>query len=225
MSNQKNQINILIADDHPLFLKGLRELLSEMPDWEIVDEAKDGQEALDLILAKSPDIAILDISMPYRNGLELAKHIHEHRLPVAVIILTMHDDELLFSRAASYGIRGFVLKESAVDDIILAVEKAINGQTFISPALTSRILNNSADNKTLQDIFQFKLTKTEQKVIKLIAEDYTTAEISKKLFISPKTVEHHRANICEKLNLSGKNALLKYALENKEIIAIALMDV
>ncbi len=225
MSNQKKQISILIADDHPLFLKGLRELIDEISGWNVIAEARDGNEAFEKITALSPEIAILDISMPHKNGLELAKYIYENQLSVSVIILTMHDDELLFSRAVSYGIKGFVLKESAVDDIILAIEKAINGETFISPVLTSRILKENAKNKKLRDICQFKLTKMEQKIIKLIAEDYTTNEISEKLFISPKTVEHHRTNICEKLNLSGKNALLKYVLENKEVIAIALMDV
>ena len=222
MNETKKQIKILIADDHPLFLKGLHEIISEEPDWLVIAEAKDGQEALEMIIEKSPDIAILDINMPHKDGLEVAKYVHENNLPVSIIILTMYDDELLFNRAASYGVKGFILKESAVDDIVDGIENVAQGKTFVSPKFMNRILKKGTNKKKFHDIHRINLTKMEQKIIKLIADDYTTKTIAKKLFISPKTVEHHRSNICKKLNLSGKNALLRFVLENKETLHRAL---
>jgi len=218
MNETKKQIKILIADDHPLFLKGLHEIINEEPGWHVVAQAKDGQEALEMIIAKSPNIAILDINMPHKDGLEVAKYVFENNLPVSIIILTMYDDELLFNRAASYGVKGFILKESAVDDIVDGIENVAQGKTFVSPKFINSILNKGMNKKKFHDIHQFNLTKMEQKIIKLIADDYTTKTIAEKLFISPKTVEHHRSNICKKLNLSGKNALLRFVLINKELV-------
>ncbi len=222
---KKKQLKLLIADDHPLFLKGLHEIISEEPGWIVVAEAHDGQQAIELISKNSPDIAILDINMPHKDGLEAAKYVYENDLPVSIIILTMYDDELLFRRAASYGVKGFILKDSAIDDILDGIESVARGETFVSPKLTTSILKKGANQNALHDIYQFKLTKTEQKIIRLIANNYSTKTIAEKLFISPKTVEHHRSNICKKLNLTGKNALLRYVLEHKETILRVLMDI
>ena len=221
---KKKQIKILIADDHPLFLKGLHEIISEEADWIVVAEANDGQQAIELISKEMPDIATLDINMPRKDGLEVAKYVHENNLPVLIIILTMYDDELLFNRAASYGVKGFILKESAIDDIVDSIECAVRGETFVSPKLTHRFLKSGAKEKNLHDIYRFNLTKMEQKVIRLIVNDFTTNKIAEELFISPRTVEHHRSNICKKLNLGGKNALLRYVLEHKETLNQALPD-
>lgn len=222
---KKKQLKLLIADDHPLFLKGLHEIISEEPGWIVVAEAHDGQQAIELISKNSPDIAILDINMPHKDGLEAAKYVYENDLPVSIIILTMYDDELLFRRAASYGVKGFILKDSAIDDILDGIESVARGETFVSPKLTKSILKKGANQNALHDIYQFKLTKMEQKIIRLIADNYSTKTIAEKLFISPKTVEHHRSNICKKLNLTGKNALLRYVLEHKETILRVLMDI
>ncbi|MBL7093029.1 response regulator transcription factor [candidate division KSB1 bacterium] len=218
MNETKKQIKILIADDHPLFLKGLHEIISEESGWLVVAQAKDGGQALEMIIEQSPEIAILDINMPQKDGLEVAKYVQENNLPVSIIILTMYDDELIFNRAASFGVKGFILKESAVDDIVDGIENVIVGKTFVSSRLTNRFLQGTKNKKLLQNIHRFKLTRMEQKVIKLIADNYTTKAIAEELFISPKTVEHHRSNICKKLNLSGKNALLRFVLENKELL-------
>ena len=218
------QIKILIADDHPLFLKGLRELIDGEPDWCVVAEAQDGEQAIQLIKEKSPDIAIIDINMPRKDGLEVAKYVYENQMATAIIILTMYDDGLLFNRAASWGVKGFILKESAVDDIVEGITSVAQGETYVSPKLTVCILDESADNYRLKDNFRFKLTRMEQKIIRLISENNTTKSIAEKCSISPKTVENHRSNICKKLRLSGKNALLRYVLENKEMLQRTLLD-
>ncbi len=197
-------------------MKGLEEIICEESDWQIVAQARDGQQAIDLIIKESPDIAIIDINMPHKDGLEVAKYVHENHLPTRIIILTMYDDQLLVNRAASFGVRGFILKESAVDEILDGITAVARGDTFASPKLTNQILKAKTDNHSLQDILKFKLTRTEQKIIRLIAENNTSRTIADSLSISVKTVENHRSNICKKLDLSGKNALLRYVLENKE---------
>ncbi|MBN2357322.1 response regulator transcription factor [candidate division KSB1 bacterium] len=217
----KRQIKLLIADDHPLFLKGLREIIAEEPDWIVAAEAHDGQQAMDLIEQVRPDIAILDINMPHRDGLEVAEWVQENKLPVSIIILTMYDDELLFKRAAARGVRGYVLKESAIDDIVNAIESVAAGKTFASQKLTHSLLKKGPDHP---DIHKFDLTRMERKIVRLIAEDHTTKSIAEKLYVSIKTVENHRSNICKKLNLSGNNALLRYVLENKEAILRSLIE-
>lgn len=220
----KKPVRIVIADDHPLFLKGLREIIAEENEWRIAAEARDGEEAWRLIEREKPDIAILDINMPKTDGLEIARRIANKELKTAVIILTMYDDGLLLGRAGSYGVKGYILKESAVDDILEGIEAVIRGDTFVSPALTKKLLPGDAEKNTFQDIFRYKLTRMEQKIVRLIAEDHTSRDIAGMLFISPKTVENHRSNICKKLNLSGKNALLRYVLEKRDMILTILAE-
>jgi DNA-binding NarL/FixJ family response regulator len=225
MVTANKQVQILLADDHPLFLKGLREMIEEETDWLVIAEAMDGRQAIELISERSPDIAILDINMPHRDGLEVAKYCYENHLPTHLIILTMYDDALLLNRAASYGVKGFILKESAIDDILDGIEAVRIGKTFISPKMASRMLNGSVENTRLRNTVRFKLTKAEQQIVRMIAEGQTTKSIAEKLFISSKTVQNHRSNICKKLNISGKNALLRYVLENKAILLKALREV
>jgi two-component system response regulator DegU len=217
-------ITILIADDHPLFLKGLQEIIEEESEWRVICSVENGREALDFIVSQTPDIAILDINMPQLDGLEVAKHALEQGLSTSIIILTMYDDELLIRRALSYGVKGFILKESAIDDIIACVETVSQGGSFLSPKLTSQLFAGGSESSMLENVLKMELTKMERKVIDLISDDYTTREIAEKLFISPKTVENHRSNICKKLRLSGKNALLRYVLEHKETIYRILQE-
>jgi DNA-binding NarL/FixJ family response regulator len=224
MDMKNKAVRILIADDHPLFLRGLREIIDSEADWQVIAEAKDGKEAMKLIQEEEPDIVVLDIEMPRMDGLEVVRQICEKHISTDVIMLTMYDDPLLFNRAASFGIKGFILKESAVDDIIEGISHVVQGETFISPKLTMHIFHENTDRHTLKDLFRYRLTKMEQKIIRLIAESHTTRSIADMLFISPKTVEHHRSNICKKLNLSGKNALLHYVLENKDTLQKILID-
>lgn len=223
-SVNRKQTSILIADDHPLFLKGLQEIIEGESEWRVTASVTNGRDALEYITKRAPDIAILDINMPEMDGLKVARSTFEQGFSTAIIILTMYNDELLISRAISYGVKGFIIKESAIDDIITGVETVAQGGYFLSPKLSDQLFHGSSENNILKNVVKIDLTKMERKIIGLISEDFTTKEIAVKLFISPKTVENHRSNICRKLKLSGKNALLRYALDHKETLKRILQE-
>lgn len=180
-------------------------------------EAGNGSEALVAIHDHRPTIAILDVDMPKRNGLEVATEIRRRGLPVAVVILTMHDNEEFFNRAMDLGVMGYVLKDGVVGEIAMCLEAVMTGRHYYSPMLTDywvRRDQNKVQTKTLLAGLA-GLTPTERHILKLVAENKTTREIAEELFISPKTVENHRSNIAGKLGLRGNNAVLRFALENK----------
>jgi DNA-binding NarL/FixJ family response regulator len=210
-------ITVLIADDHPIFRKGLREVLSEDPAIKLVADVADGLAALQKIRELKPQAAVLDLDMPHMNGLQVAKKVSELKLPVAVVILTMHKEEMLFNEAMNAGIPGFLLKENAASDLLNCIHAVAGGQPFISPALSSFLLNRKMGARQLitEKPELEKLTPAELRILKLIAEDLTSKEIAERLGISAHTVENHRAKICERLNLRGSHSLLKFAYDNK----------
>lgn len=207
-------IMILIADDHPIVRSGLRAVLEKSAGMSVVHEADNGDTAMQLLRQSKPDVVILDVEMPLMDGFTVAKLIHDEGISVQVIIMTMHNDEQTFNRAMDIGVNGFVLKENAVVDIVNAVHVVMEGKHFISPQLSDylmqRTLPSAQPTMTAGD-----LTPTEKNILRLIADQKTTRTIADELFISPKTVEKHRSNICAKLNLHGAYALLKFAMENK----------
>lgn len=211
---------ILIADDHPLFRKGLKEVIVANERLSLIHESSDGEDALRFMEEKRPDIAILDVDMPGLKGLDVAKTAEKKKLPVRIVILTMYNESDIFHRAMDLGVMGYVLKESAVDEIIGCIKSVASGKHFISPALSGHLLKRSprVSQKVEETLGLNDLTKAERKVLKLIAANRSTKEIADELFISPRTVEHHRAHICTKLKLSGPNALLRFALEHKEMM-------
>jgi DNA-binding NarL/FixJ family response regulator len=208
---------VLIVDDHPLFRNGLRQVIQEDARFELVGEAADGQKAWELILEKKPDVAVLDVNLPGLTGLEVARRIQEKKLRTRVIILTMLKEEDLINRALDFGVNGFVLKENAVEDIVSAIVTAADGGHYLSPAVSGFLVRRRsraeklAEHKPGLD----DLTKAERRILKLIAEKKTSREIAAELFVSPRTVEAHRANICAKLDLRGSHSLLQFALENR----------
>jgi DNA-binding NarL/FixJ family response regulator len=213
----KKPITVLIADDHPIFRKGLCEVLREDPSIKLVADVADGAAALQKIRELKPQAAVLDVDMPQMNGLEVAKKISEFELPVAVVMLTMHKEERLFDEAMNAGILGFVLKENAASDLLGCIHAVVAGEAFISPSLSSFLLNRKTG---AQQLLENKpeletLTPAERRILKFIAEDLTSKEIADRLGISPHTVENHRAKICERLNLRGSHSLLKFAYDNK----------
>jgi DNA-binding NarL/FixJ family response regulator len=213
----KKPITVLIADDHPIFRKGLCEVLREDPSIKLVADVADGAGALQKIRELKPQAAVLDVDMPQMNGLEVAKKISEFELPVAVVMLTMHKEERLFNEAMNAGILGFVLKENAASDLLGCIHAVVAGEAFISPSLSSFLLNRKTG---AQQLIENKpeletLTPAERRILKFIAEDLTSKEIADRLGISPHTVENHRAKICERLNLRGSHSLLKFAYDNK----------
>jgi DNA-binding NarL/FixJ family response regulator len=213
----KKPITVLIADDHPIFRKGLCEVLREDPSIKLVAEVADGAAALQKIRELKPQAAVLDVDMPQMNGLEVAKKISEFELPVAVVMLTMHKEERLFNEAMNAGILGFVLKENAASDLLGCIHAVVAGEAFISPSLSSFLLSRKTGAQQLLEKRPEleTLTPAERRILKFIAEDLTSKEIADRLGISPHTVENHRAKICERLNLRGSHSLLKFAYDNK----------
>jgi DNA-binding NarL/FixJ family response regulator len=212
-----NEITIVLADDHPVVRKGLRETIEEDPRLKVVAEANNGSEALEAIEKHAPNVTVLDVDMPVMNGFETARQIRSRKLRTEIVFLTMHRDEDLFNEAIDLGAKGFVLKDSALSEIVECIKIVAASGHYASPSLTSFLLNRgrravrlSEDRPSIND-----LTPAERNVLRHIAENMTSREIAEKLFISLRTVEKHRENISQKLGLTGSNSLLKFALQNK----------
>lgn len=213
----QREIRLLIVDDHPVFRRGLREIIEENPRFRIVGEASDGEEALRLMEELKPEIAIVDVDMPRLNGLKVMRALQAKKLPPAVVFLTMYSEEDVFRAAMELGVKGYILKENATDEVVVALEKVLNGETFVSPSLAG--VNPRRENR-VQSLPLSKpqletLTLAERRILKLVAEDRTSKEIADLLHVSVRTVEKHRLNICEKLNLHGSHSLLKFAYDHK----------
>jgi DNA-binding NarL/FixJ family response regulator len=218
MAAGKHVINIVIADDHPLFRKGLREVIESEDHLHIVAEAGDGQAAVDFIEAHKPDVAVLDIDMPRLNGLDVCEKVLAGNNPLGVIILTMYDDEALFERALSLGVKGYILKDSAAEDIVQGIELVSRKGYFISPSLSGHVMRDSPLRAEKDDLGLTQLTPAERRILGMIAKEMTSAEIAEALHISPRTVEHHRSNIISKLGLSGQYALVRFALQHRDAV-------
>lgn len=210
-------LRIVIADDHPIFRRGLVDVLATDPALQLVGQAANGQEALDLIATTRPDIAILDVHMPQLTGLEAARRLRDSDSATRLILLTMYEDESLLHEALDLGIQGYVLKENAAEDLILAIRAVATGKTFITASMTAALVRRRTESEALRrDRPGLKrLTPTEQRVLRLIAEDRTSKEIAQLLGCAVRTVETHRQNMSTKLGLSGSHSLLKFAYENR----------
>ncbi len=213
----ETQIKIVMADDHPIVRQGLRKLIETDVNLSIIAEAGDGIEALELIEIHQPDIAVLDIDMPVADGFAVVRELRKKRSNVEVIFLTMHSERAIFEAAMDLSVKGYVLKDSAVSDIVSAIKTVAKGQAFLSPALSSLLLKRRRRAETLEQEKPGlqQLTPSEKRILELIAEDKTSKEIGEELFISRRTVEGHRANISRKLGLSGSLALIKFAAAYK----------
>ena len=212
-------IQIVIADDHPLFRNGLKQLLEKEQNIKITGEADNGNKALELILEKKPDIAILDIDMPGKTGLEVMRDIKDSG--TKIIILTMYAEEDIFDEALSLGVRGYVLKDSAVNDILDCIRKVTENEYYMSPSVSNFLVTRRKKITELKKTNPHleTLTITEKKILKFISENKTSKEIANTLFLSPRTIENHRTNISNKLKLKGSHSLLKFAIENKSLLS------
>jgi len=210
-----DQIRILLADDHPVVRKGLRMAIEEDTGLSIVGEAADGEAALALIVGLLPQIAVLDIDMPKLDGFAVAREIAARHLPVATIFLTMHTGEDPFRAAMDLRAKGYILKDSAMLEIVAGIRAVAAGQPYLSSALTARLLQPPAPVGAPNDVLVSRLTPTERRIVQLIAADKSSKEIGEELSIHYRTIENHRTNICRKLGLEGANALLRFALQNK----------
>ncbi len=216
-----NEIKILIVDDHPIFRRGLRQVIEADPKLKVVGETENGVRALELIENLHPAVVVADIDMPQMSGLELARKIQDKNLETALVFLTMHNDETMFNAAMDLHVQGYVLKDNAVSDITDCIKAVAAGKHYITASLSEYLLKRSrktADFKEQTGGLNI-LTKTERRVLQLIVEEKTSKEIGEILFIHPRTVDNHRTNICQKLDIHGTNALLRFALTHKSDLA------
>jgi len=213
-------LRILIADDHEVARRGVRALLESHAGWEVCAEAKDGRDAVELALTNKPDVVLLDIGMPNLNGLEAARHISAGLPEAAILILTMHDSDIMVREVLRAGARGFLLKSDAGRDLVAAVEALALQRTFFTPRVSQMVLNgflNGDRNDGHVETTEFPgdlLTAREREVIQLLAEGRTSKEVAVTLNLSVKTAETHRTNLMRKLGLHSVADLTRYAVRN-----------
>jgi len=213
-------IRVILADDHSVMRRGLRLILEQQADFEVLGEARDGREAVNLAAALHPDVAVLDITMPNMNGIEAARQITEKQPHVAVVVLSMHADESYVLRALKAGARGYLLKESPESDFISAIRSASEGKSFFSPAVSRLLVEDyvhQLQDRNIEDSYEL-LTPREREILQMVAEGKTNKEIANQLNLSLYTVETHRSNIMQKLDLKGIPELILYAVR-KGLIA------
>ena len=208
------RVRIMLADDHTLVRQGLRKLLEERPDWEVIAEAGDGREAVRLAEQHKPDVAILDVAMPLLNGIEATRQITRRTPGTRVLVLSMHADEAYVTQILQAGATGYLLKDSADVDLVKAVGEAARGKSFFSPAIARVMLDDyvrQLADKGVTDRYD-ALSEREREIFQLIAEAKTNKEIAALLNVSPSTVETHRAHIMEKLDLHSAAEIVLYAV-------------
>jgi len=204
---------ILVADDHPIVLNGLRVVLNAQADLEVVAEASDGEQAVHAAVTEDIHLAILDISMPRKTGLQAAREITHRRPEVRVLMLSMHDNEQYLFEAIKAGASGYVLKSAVDRDLVEACRSAMRGEPFLYPGAVRALMREYLDRaKAGEALHDEVLTPREEEIVKLVAEAHTNEEIGELLHISKKTVERHRANVLDKLGMRDRVELTRYAI-------------
>ena len=207
-------VRIIIADDHPFLRTGLRRVLEEHSEFKVVGEAADGREAVQLAQKERPEVAILDVGMPNLNGIEAAHQICDSVPGVSVVMLSMHSDESYVLRALKAGARAYLLKQSAEADLIAALKAVSQGKSYFSPAVSQMLLEDymrQLRDRDVEDSYEL-LTAREREVLQMIAEGKSNKEIANLLHLSLYTVETHRSNLMEKLDLHSIPELILYAV-------------
>jgi DNA-binding NarL/FixJ family response regulator len=210
----KSVITIVLADDHTIVRQGLAKLLEAEPNIQVVAEAENGREAVTQVEALQPDVAIMDIAMPLLNGIEATRQIKKRSPHTKVIILSMHSHDRYISELISLGASGYLLKDSTGGEIIKAISAAIKGDTYLSPSISRRVIEDylSLKKQSPQEDRYAKLSNREREVFQMIAEGHSTKKISETLCVSPSTVKTHRANIMEKLQFDNISQLIQFAI-------------
>ena len=209
-----SEIRILLADDHTVIRKGLRLLLERQPGFRVIAEAADGRQAVELAGSENPDVAILDVGMPNLNGIEAARQLSSRFPSTAIVILSMHSDESYVLRALKAGARAYLLKDSAESDLIAAVQAVTEGKAFFSPAISKMLVDDYVrrlEQRGVEDSYEL-LTTREREILQLLAEGKSNKEAASILNLSLYTVETHRSNILQKLNLHSVPELILYAV-------------
>lgn len=212
-------IRILLADDHGIVRQGTRSLLEKEPDLEVVGEAEDGRAAVDMTESLVPDIVVMDIAMPQLNGLDASARIVRRHPDIGVIILSMHEEEDYLVRALTAGVRGYLLKDTAQKDLVRAVRSVAEKKAFFSPAIAQMLIEDftrQMQRKGVADSYEL-LTEREREVLQLLAEGRSNKEAAAILEVSPYTIETHRNNLMQKLNLHNTAEIVLYAVRKKII--------
>jgi DNA-binding NarL/FixJ family response regulator len=210
-------LRILIADDHPIFREGLVKIIAQQESFTLVGQASDGEAALERMRTLHPDVSVLDVEMPRMSGIEVAERVHTEGIPTDIVLLTMHNDASLLNAALDLGVRGYLLKDSVIDEFLQCLTAVARGQYYISAAMSHLLVERK---KRMSALLQAtpalaRLTPAERSILKLLAGNLTSKEIAAKLCVSTRTIENHRLRMGQKLGLSGHNKLLEFALEHK----------
>ena len=213
-----NKIRVLLADDHTILRDGIRALLDDQADIEVIGEAEDGQATVKMTAQLLPDVVVMDIAMPLLNGLEATRQIQRDYPQVKVLILTMHENEEYIRQVLAAGALGYVLKDAAARDLLSAIRAVYQGEAVLSPAITRLVIEDYLRWGDIRPPDSTNgLTSREREVLQLIAEGYTNKEIAEILCLSIKTVQSHRTNLMSKLDLHDRGELIKYAIQKKII--------
>jgi len=210
-------IRLVIAEDHPFFRDGLRRALEKCDGFEVAGEAADGTSALGLIRSLEPDVAILDIGLPGLNGFAVVRTLREERRPVAVVFLTVHDDEAMFEAALELDVRGYLLKDCTDSEVARCISAVAAGHHYTSPSMTTYLVNKAhrIERFEQQTAGLHLLTPQERAILGKIARDKTSKEIAEEMGIARKTVDAHRSSICRKLDIHGQHVLARFAARHR----------
>lgn len=211
-------IRILIADDHTMFVDGIESILNTVPEIEVIGRCYDGPSILEFIKKDKPDILLLDVNLPGKNGIEVCKELQKKNPGIKVLAISMFNEESYVSEILNNGAKGYILKNTGREELLLAINTVHSGKTYFSKEVTNTIMKglmNSRKNGSKKTGFFPKISRREKEVLKLIVEEHTTQEIANKLFISLKTVESHRSSLLSKLNARNTAGLVRITLENK----------
>ena len=208
-------IRIVLADDHPIFRRGLREVLEAEKDFRVVAECVDGEEALAAIERERPAVVLLDVDMPKQDGFAVVRALRERNLDTTIVLLTMHGRDDLLRAAFGLGVRGYVVKDGAVLDVVHAIREVVEGRPFISSSLSATLLTAEGVDSGLPAEVQ-KLTPAEMRVLRLIADFKSSKEIAEELGVHYRTVENHRTSMAGKLGLVGSHALSRFAAQHRD---------
>jgi two-component system response regulator NreC len=216
-----NTVKVLLVDDHAVLRTGLRLLLSSQPDFEVVGEAGNGIEALDLAAVHQPDLILLDLSMPGLGGIAVLPALHRRSPQARILILTMHDDPQYLQQVLKNGAVGYVLKKAADVELLSAIRSVLRGEVYVHSSMTRGLLDGMLEEGESKDEIQYwnNLSEREQEVLRQVAYGYTSGQVATKLNLSPKTVESYRARGMEKLGFTDRASLVRFALRNGLISA------